>query len=53
LLEGQALSTASVEHAAALAGQQLSPTGDFRGSAEYRKEMAIVLTRRALMELAA
>lgn len=53
ILEGQALSEASIEQAAKLASQGLSPRGDFRGSAEYRKEMAIVLTRRALKELIA
>ena len=53
LLEGQALSAAAVEQAAAAAAQGLSPRGDFRGSAAYRKEMAIVLTRRAINELIA
>ncbi|HEX7587340.1 MAG TPA: FAD binding domain-containing protein [Anaerolineae bacterium] len=51
MLEGQALSAAFIEKAAALADQGLSPQGDFRGSAEYRKAMAIVLTRRAVDEL--
>lgn len=53
ILEGQALTEASIEQAANLAAQGLSPRGDFRGSAEYRKEMAIVLTRRAMKELSA
>ena len=47
-LEGQALSDAVVEKAARLAREGLSPHGDFRGSTEYRKEMAVVLTRRAV-----
>ena len=51
-LEGQALSDAIVENAARLAREGLSPRGDFRGSVEYRKEMAVVLTRRAVKELA-
>ncbi|OGO40396.1 MAG: hypothetical protein A2Z03_05175 [Chloroflexi bacterium RBG_16_56_8] len=51
-LEGQALNDAVVENAARLAREGLSPRGDFRGSVEYRKEMAVVLTRRAVKELA-
>jgi CO/xanthine dehydrogenase FAD-binding subunit len=50
-LEGQSLKDALIEQVAALASQGLSPHGDFRGSAEYRKEMAVVLTRRAVKEL--
>ncbi len=50
-LEGQALNGQSVEAAAREATQGLSPVGDFRGSVEYRKEMAVVLTRRAVEEL--
>lgn len=52
-LEGQALGDPFVENAARLASQGLAPTGDFRGSVEYRREMAAVLTRRAVQELAA
>ncbi|MCI0477428.1 MAG: FAD binding domain-containing protein [Anaerolineales bacterium] len=58
-LEGQPLNDAVIEKAARVASQDLSPRDDpsttlrtsFRGSAEYRKEMAIVLTRRAVKEL--
>jgi CO/xanthine dehydrogenase FAD-binding subunit len=50
-LEGQALSDAVIESAARAAAQGLSPRGDFRGSVEYRKEMAVVLTRRAVGDL--
>lgn len=50
-LEGQTLNEARVAEAAKLAREGLSPHGDFRGSAEYRQEMAVTLTRRALKEL--
>lgn len=52
-LEGQPLSDALIEDAARAATLGLTPRGDFRGSVEYRKEMAVVLTRRALKELIA
>ncbi|MBI3537335.1 MAG: xanthine dehydrogenase family protein subunit M, partial [Chloroflexi bacterium] len=29
----------------------LKPRGDYRGSVAYRKEMAMVLTRRAMREV--
>ena len=59
-LEGKSLSDSAIESAAQLAANGLSPRGDpsttlrtsFRGSVEYRKEMAVVLTRRAVKELA-
>ena len=59
-LEGKSLSDSAIENAAQLAAIGLSPRGDpsttlrtsFRGSVEYRKEMAVVLTRRAVKELA-
>lgn len=50
-LEGKRLSDEEIEKAAALASQGLSPRGDYRGSVVYRKEMAVVLTRRAVKEL--
>lgn len=50
-LEGQALDAAVIDRASASAAIDLAPQGDFRGSAEYRRQMAAVLTRRALMEL--
>ena len=50
-LEGQTLNDAVIENAAHAAAEGLSPRGDFRGSAKYRKEMAVVLTRRAVGEL--
>jgi carbon-monoxide dehydrogenase medium subunit len=51
VLEGQTLNDAMIETAARLAAEGLSPRGDFRGSPEYRKEMAVVLTQRAVGEL--
>ncbi|CAG0946178.1 aerobic carbon-monoxide dehydrogenase medium subunit [Anaerolineae bacterium] len=54
ILEGQTLNDALIENAVgAIHESPLHPRGDFRGSAEYRKEMAIVLTRRAVKELIA
>ena len=50
-LEGQTLSDAVIESAARTAAEGLTPRGDVRGSAEYRQEMAVVLTRRAVKEL--
>jgi carbon-monoxide dehydrogenase medium subunit len=51
VLEGQGLGDSVIESAARLASQGLSPRGDYRGSVEYRQEMAIVLTRRAVKAL--
>ena len=61
ILEGQSLNDRLIDNAVgaihpgtAHQGESpLQPRGDFRGSAEYRKEMAIVLTRRAIKELMA
>ncbi len=50
-LEGKRVSDSAIESAARTAAASLSPRGDYRGSIEYRKEMASVLTRRALGEL--
>ncbi|MBI5651254.1 MAG: FAD binding domain-containing protein [Chloroflexi bacterium] len=52
ILEGQTLNDAVIENAVgAMHASPLHPRGDYRGSAEYRREMAIVLTRRAVREL--
>ena len=40
-----------IDRAAMAATSALNPHGDFRGSAEYRTEMARVLTARALRTL--
>ncbi len=53
VLEGKALKKETVEAAARKAVEGLAPIGDFRGSVEYRKEMAVVLTQRAVEELVA
>jgi CO/xanthine dehydrogenase FAD-binding subunit len=51
-LEGQTPTDAIIENVVgAFSRTPLQPRGDFRGSAEYRKEMAVVLTRRAVGEL--
>ncbi len=52
-LEGKALVNSVIGIAAGLASQGLSPRGDYRGSVEYRKEMAVVLTKRAIREMIA
>lgn len=48
----QGLSDDVIRRAAMAAPSGLNPRGDFRGSAEYRIEMARVLTARALREVA-
>jgi CO/xanthine dehydrogenase FAD-binding subunit len=49
----QGLTDDVVQRAAMAATSALTPHGDFRGSAEYRIEMARVLTARALKNLRA
>lgn len=51
-LMGKELGKEVIEQAADLAAQDSQPITDVRGSAEYRREMIKVLTRRALMALA-
>lgn len=53
LLERKPFSEERIEGAALKAVSDLEPEGDFRGSAEYRCEMARVLTRRALSQASA
>ncbi len=48
-LSGKTLHPDRIEEAATLATQSLNPSGDFRGSSEYRRAMARVLARRALL----
>ncbi len=51
-LKDVAFDDAAIGNAASLVPQGLSPQGDVRGSGGYRLEMAVVLTLRALRELA-
>ncbi len=48
LLSGQTISPDLLDKACSAAQDWAAPTGDIRGSAAYRKNMAGVLTRRAL-----
>ncbi len=47
-LRGQQATPDAVRRAADLVTQQASPLDDFRGSAGYKRDMAVVFTRRAL-----
>ena len=47
-LEGQAVNPEAVRRAAEAVVEQVDPLDDFRGSAEYKRDMAVVYTRRAL-----
>ncbi len=47
-LVGRELDRESIASVAQAVAQEVSPTGDFRGSVDYRRAMAEVLTRRAL-----
>jgi carbon-monoxide dehydrogenase medium subunit len=49
-LKGQPYDKGLVDTAVTALLEQLDPPSDFRGSSEYRREMAAVLTRRALLE---
>ena len=51
LLEGQALSPDLLDQAAALAARAVNPISDVRASADYRREMASVFTRRGLRQI--
>jgi|YNPNPStandDraft_1061719.scaffolds.fasta_scaffold00042_10 CO/xanthine dehydrogenase FAD-binding subunit len=51
-LIGKVLSRDVFEEAAALAAQAVSPISDVRASAEYRRRMSAVLTRRMLAQAA-
>jgi carbon-monoxide dehydrogenase medium subunit len=48
VLKGQSPSEALFEQAGEAAGGDAKPIDDFRGSAEYRRDMVGVLTKRAL-----
>ena len=45
--------SAAVRRAAEIVADEVDPLADMRGSADYKREMAVVWTRRALLQLAA
>ena len=47
-LEGQPVTADAVRSAAEAVAGQVDPLADFRGSSEYKRDMAVVFTRRAL-----
>jgi carbon-monoxide dehydrogenase medium subunit len=48
VLRGQAITPAMFREAAALAADEVDPISDFRGSAAYKRDMAVVFVQRAL-----
>jgi aerobic carbon-monoxide dehydrogenase medium subunit len=48
MLAGQPISAELIDSAAERLGALIAPAGDYRGSVEYRRAMACVLTQRAL-----
>jgi len=48
-LIGQALTQQNIEAAAKLAGDACDPSSDLRGSAEYKKDVTRVFTKRAIL----
>lgn len=52
MISGKALDVAIFAEIATLASRWVSPPSDYRGSADYRRAMAGVLTRRVLAEAA-
>ena len=50
LLRGQELTEDAIRAAAATVPDAVDPLDDFRGSADYKREMAGVFTRRAIMQ---
>ena len=47
-LQGQPLTPQVIRDATALVTEEIDPLADFRGSAEYKRDMAIVFTQRAI-----
>ena len=47
-LEGKSVTAAAVREAAEAVADQVDPLDDFRGSSGYKRDMAVVFTRRAL-----
>jgi aerobic carbon-monoxide dehydrogenase medium subunit len=52
LLVGKTLGEADFEAAALAAAEETQPVGDLRGSADYKRQMAKVITKRALLAAA-
>ena len=50
ILRGQALSNDVIEEAARVASEEARPISDIRASAEYRRELVRVMTRRAIKQ---
>ncbi len=50
-LEGKSVSAAAVRQAAEAVVGEVDPLDDFRGSAAYKRDMAVVFTRRALEQV--
>jgi carbon-monoxide dehydrogenase medium subunit len=51
-LQGQRATSNVFREAAALVTDEVDPTSDFRGSAQYKRDMAVVMVRRALEQAA-
>jgi carbon-monoxide dehydrogenase medium subunit len=47
-LQGQALTEPLIEEASRMASEEVRPIDDVRSSAEYRRDMVSILTRRGL-----
>lgn len=47
-LEGQPVTPEAIRSAAEAVAEEVDPLADFRGSSEYKRDMAVVFTRRAL-----
>jgi carbon-monoxide dehydrogenase medium subunit len=50
VLQGQTLTAERIEEASRMAAEEARPIDDVRGSAEYRRDMVHVLTRRGLRQ---
>lgn len=50
MLVGTKLDRDAVEHASDAAAEEAQPSGDLRGSAEFKREMVRVMTARAVLE---
>ena len=52
-LRGQLATAAVIQDAAALVAEAVDPTDDCRGSADYKRDMAVVFVRRAIAQAVA